>query len=67
MTLADAEAAAAAQAEAAPVWAADALTAMSDNGIVLPANANLTRGQVAEVLYHASLLAQDAPGMMIYQ
>lgn len=67
MTLADVEAAAAAQAEAAPVWAEDALTAMSDNGITLSANANLTRGQVAELLYQASLLAQDAPGMAIYQ
>lgn len=66
-TLGDLEAAAEAEAAAAPAWAETALTAMSDNGIILTANDNLTRGQVAEVLYQASLLAQDAPGAEVYQ
>ena len=67
VTLADLEAAAQAEAEAAPAWAETALTALKDNGINLAANEALTRGQVAQTLYQASLLALDAPGMQVFQ
>lgn len=50
---------------AAPVWAQVSLTAMEDNGIFLNANAPLTRGQAAQVLYQVSYLAVDAPGMAV--
>ena len=67
VTLADLEAAAQAEAEAAPAWAETALTALKDNGINLAANEALTRSQVAQTLYQASLLALDAPGMQVFQ
>lgn len=51
--------------EDAPVWAATSLTAMADNGIVLSATQSLTRGQVAQVLYQAYQLSQEAPGMAV--
>ena len=38
-----------------PVWAASALTAMADQGIVLAAETPLTRGQAAELLYNLHL------------
>ena len=50
-----------------PVWAAVSLTAMEDNGIALNANAALTRGEVAQVLYQVSELALDAPGMAVFR
>lgn len=34
-----------------PVWAAASLTALSDNGMALDANAALTRGEAAQLLY----------------
>ena len=67
VTLSELEAAAQAEAEAAPVWAETALTALEDNGIQLSANDSLTRGRAAEVLYQASLLATEAPGTEVYQ
>lgn len=48
-----------------PAWAAVSLTAMSDNGITLSATENLTRGEVAQVMYQVSHLAVDAPGMTV--
>ena len=51
--------------EAVPTWASDALTAMNGNGISLNAEANLTRGEAAEILYQASLLSDEAPGMTV--
>jgi len=48
-----------------PVWAQVSLTAMEDNGIALDANAPLTRGAAAQVLYQVSYLAVDAPGMAV--
>ena len=50
-----------------PAWAETALRAMGDNGIVFTADKALTRAQAAEVLYQASRLAENAPGMRIYQ
>jgi len=52
---------------AVPAWAADALTALSSKGIYLEAEECLNRGQVANLLYQVSLLAQDAPGLRMYQ
>ncbi len=58
-TLADLEAAAAAEAAAAPVWAETALTTLADQGMVLAANEPLTRGQAAELLYQVHTLSAD--------
>ena len=51
--------------EAVPTWAYDALTALSCNGITLSAEANLTRGEAAEIMYQVSQLADEAPGMTV--
>lgn len=48
-----------------PAWAATSLTAMADNGITLSATEALTRGEVAQVMYQVSQLAEDAPGMAV--
>ena len=50
-----------------PDWAVNAVTAMSDNGIEVFAGEALTRGQVAQLLYQVSLVAEDAPGLQMYQ
>jgi len=52
-------------ADSIPAWAVSAVNALADNGICLTAEAALTRGQVAKVLYSVSTLAADAPGMMV--
>lgn len=49
--------------EMIPEWAKKALAALANRGITLSADAPLTRGQAANVLYQASQLAEDAPGM----
>ena len=51
--------------EEIPVWAQVSLTAMNDNGVALSAGDTLTRGQVAQIMYQASRLAVDAPGMAV--
>jgi hypothetical protein len=38
---------------------------MADNGIALEAETELTRAQVAQVMYQVSTLAIDAPGMAV--
>ncbi len=53
------------QQETVPAWAATSLTAMADNGVHLNANMALTRGEMAQVMYQVSRLAQDAPGMAV--
>lgn len=53
------------QQETVPAWAATSLTAMTDNGVSLNANVALTRGEVAQVMYQVSQLAQNAPGMAV--
>lgn len=53
------------QIEAAPAWAEDALMAMNSNGLLLQAEAPLTRGQAAQLLYQAVQLADSAPGMQV--
>ncbi len=53
--------------ESVPQWAAVAVSAMKENGIEICAGEQLTRGQVATILYQASLLADEAPGLSMYQ
>ena len=50
--------------DALPAWAADALSTLGCHGIELEADAILTRGDAAEVMYQISLLQYSAPGMM---
>ena len=50
-----------------PDWAAAAVSAMNDNGIPVNGTATLTRGEVAVILYRASTLASQAPGLSMYQ
>ena len=50
-----------------PAWAAVAVTAMHENGIVLSAGENMTRGGVAQVLYQVSTMADTAPGLKMFQ
>lgn len=61
----EAQQTAAAEDTAVPAWAATALTVMADNGLSLSAEEALTRADVAEVLYQASILAVDAPGTSV--
>lgn len=51
--------------EAMPAWAANAVTAMTENGIMLDALATMNRGQAAEVLYQVFQIAPEAPGMAV--
>ncbi len=53
--------------EITPEWAQVAMAAMQANGIQVDAVQALTRGQVAVMLYQASLLASEAPGLALYQ
>ena len=50
-----------------PLWAENALAVMAEHGITVDAAASLTRGDAARMLYQASLLAQDAPGITVLQ
>ena len=50
-----------------PTWANVSLMAMEDHGIVLEADAVLTRGMAANILYQASRLAPDAPGSAVFR
>jgi VCBS repeat-containing protein len=52
---------------AAPVWAADALHALQEHGIELNADAPLTRGDAAVVIYRVAKLKAKAPGMRALQ
>lgn len=53
--------------EETPDWAVNALTIMNANGISLSCDETLTRGQAAQILYLASQLAEDAPGMAVFR
>ena len=48
-----------------PAWADTAVQALGENGISLETDAVLTRAQAAVILYRASILAEDAPGMIM--
>jgi len=56
-----------AEQEDVPTWAAASLTVMAENGILLNANAPMTRAEVAQTLYLISQLAPDAPGMAVFR
>ena len=49
-----------------PVWAATSLTVMAENGVELEADASVTRGEVANILYQVSRMAVGAPGTMVF-
>ena len=53
--------------ENVPTWAAQAVAAMMDKGITISVGEELTRAQAAVLLYQIHLLAEDAPGMQMYQ
>ena len=52
--------------EEVPVWAATSLAVMAENGLELQADAPMTRGEIARVLYQTSRMAIGAPGMMVF-
>lgn len=52
--------------EEPPVWAATSLAVMAENGLQLEADAPVTRGQTAQILYRISRMAVGAPGMMVF-
>ncbi len=49
-----------------PVWAANSIAVMNENGIELSHDAPLTRGQAAQVLYRVSELSVTAPGTAVF-
>ncbi len=51
--------------DVAPEWAAESLRILNGNGFGLAGEQELTRADVAETLYQASLLFEVAPGMQI--
>ncbi len=53
--------------DSVPSWAETAVMAMQDNGIFLSAGETLTRGQTALLLYQISQMADEAPGLRMYQ
>ena len=53
--------------ESVPEWAAAAVAAMSESGIPVSVDTVLTRGQAAVLLYEISKLAENAPGLQMYQ
>ncbi|MBO5128799.1 MAG: S-layer homology domain-containing protein [Oscillospiraceae bacterium] len=66
MTLSPAEEVETVVEEAAPAWAADALTVLSTHGISLNPEAALTRGEAAQMMYQLSRLAYNAPGVTVF-
>ena len=55
----------AAMEDTTPDWAVAAMTALQYNGIYLPANEPLTRGDLALALYQADYLSLTAPGLEV--
>lgn len=47
-------------------WAEDAIAVMADNGMELTGEV-LTRGEVAEILYRAASIAEEAPGISLFR
>ena len=50
--------------ESVPAWAADALLTLASHGIELEADAVLTRGDAAEIIYQTAQLKSTAPGLL---
>lgn len=63
--LSEAEDAISTDEETVPEWAAESLDILKDYGIALAAEKNLTRADVAQVIYQVSLLAPEAPGTAV--
>ena len=55
------------QSEETPTFAQNALAVMHENGIMLEAEGVLNRAQVANILYQAYGLAQNAPGVAVFK
>ena len=55
-----------AYAQEVPVWAATSLAVMAQNGMELEADAAMTRGEIANVLYQVSRMAVGAPGTVVF-
>lgn len=53
--------------DAIPQWAESAVMAMQENGFEVAVGENMTRGQVAMLLYQVSQMAAQAPGLKMYQ
>lgn len=53
--------------EEIPTFQDTALAVMNENGLLLTADGELTRAQVAEILYKANGLAQNAPGVAVFK
>ena len=51
--------------EAVPVWAQEAVSALSQHGIELDAQGQLTRSDAAMAIYRLSQLKDNAPGMSV--
>lgn len=56
-----------AETEEIPTYADTALAVMNEHGLTLTADGELNRGQVAEILYKAHGLAQNAPGVAVFK
>jgi hypothetical protein len=54
-------------AEEPTTYADTALAVMNENGLMLVADEALNRAQVADILYKAHTLAQNAPGVAVFQ
>ena len=52
--------------EEVPAWAATSLAVMAENGLQLEADAPMTRGEMANILYQVSRMAVGTPGMMVF-
>ena len=52
--------------EEVPDWAAMSLAVMAANGMELTASENLTRADVAQMMYSVSRMAVGAPGMAVF-
>ena len=53
--------------ETVPAWAGSCLTILADHGLQIPAGEVLTRADAAQILYAASQLALEAPGMAVFR
>lgn len=55
------------EADETATYTETALTVMNENGLMLTADGELTRAQVADILYKAYTLAQNAPGIAVFK
>ena len=55
------------EADETATYTETALTVMNENGLMLTADGELNRAQVADILYKAYTLAQNAPGIAVFK